>query len=147
MTTPPSPTPEERLLKLLQRMRAIPVLRPPQESPLSMPQVAVLRWVAQFPGCGVRDIARGLHVTPPTISVSVRRLVEDGWLEQRSDPHDRRARPLYPTAQGRQYLEVLRKHHNRMLKIFLSGLTPDEQETLIDLLGRAITALEEAHTP
>jgi DNA-binding MarR family transcriptional regulator len=139
-------SPEERLLKLLQRMRAIPVLRPPDEFPLSMPQVAVLRWVARSPGCGVRDIAKGLHVTPPTISVGVRRLVEDGWLEQRSDPHDRRARPLYPTEKGQQYLGTLRQHHNRMLKVFLSGLSPEEQEILIDLLGRAITALEEAQT-
>jgi DNA-binding MarR family transcriptional regulator len=109
-----------------------------------MPQAAVLRWVARSPGCGVRDIAKGLHVTPPTISVGVRRLVEDGWLEQRSDPHDRRARPLYPTEKGQQYLNTLRQHHNRMLRIFLSGLSPDEQETLINLLGRAIAALEEA---
>ncbi len=137
-----STQPENQMLLLLKRMSALPMMKPPSESPLSMPQVTMLNWVARSPGCGVRDIAKGLHVTPPTVSVGIRRLVQDGWLEQRSDPDDRRARPIFLTEKGGELIETIREYRTQMLKLFLSGLERDEQDQLICLLDRAITSLE-----
>ena len=136
--------PENRMLDLLKRMSRLPVMKPPSESPLSMPQVATLNWVARSPGCGVREIAQGLRVTPPTISVGVRKLIKDGWLEQRNDPDDRRARPLFLTEKGSAFVEIIRQHRTQTIKSFLSGLSIDEQEQLFSLLDRAISALETA---
>jgi DNA-binding MarR family transcriptional regulator len=112
-----------------------------------MPQVAMLNWVARSPGCGVRDIAQGLRVTPPTISVGVRRLVKDGWLEQRNDPDDRRARPLFLTDKGKGFVDIIHQHRMETIRLFLSGLSNVEQEQLICLLDRAIGALESNPTP
>ena len=134
--------PENRMLDLLKRMSRLPVMKPPSESPLSMPQVAMLNWVARSPGCGVREIAQGLHVTAPTISVGVRKLIKDGWLEQREDPQDRRARPLFLTEKGDAFVEIIQQHRSQTIKLFLSGLSNSEQEQLISLLDRAISALE-----
>ena len=136
--------PENRMLDLLKRMSKLPMMKPPSESPLSMPQVTMLNWVARSPGCGVREIAQGLHVTPPTISVGVRRLIKDGWLEQRNDPDDRRARPLFLTEKGGAFVEIIRQHRTQTIKSFLSGLSINEQELLFSLLDRAISALEAA---
>jgi DNA-binding MarR family transcriptional regulator len=136
--------PEDRMLDLLKRMSRLPVMKPPNKSPLSMPQVATLNWVARSPGCGVREIAQGLCVTPPTISVGVRKLIKDGWLEQREDHQDRRARPLFLTEKGDAFVEIVLQHRNQTIKAFLSGLSPHEQEQLISLLDRAISALETA---
>jgi len=136
--------PENQMLALLKRMSDLPMMKPPSESPLSMPQAAMLNWVARSPGCGVRDIAKGLHVTPPTISVGIRRLVQDGWLEQRNDPDDRRARPIFLTEKGVELVTTFKEHRTQMLKLFLSGLARDEQENLICLLDRAISSLETA---
>ena len=125
-------------------------MKPPSESPLSMPQVAMLNWVAHSPGCGVREIAQGLCVTPPTISVGVRKLIKDGWLEHKEDPQDRRARPLFLTEKGDAFVETVHQHRNQTIKAFLSGLSTSEQEQLISLLDRAISALEtvqEQETP
>ena len=134
--------PENHMLDLLKRMSRLPVMKPPSESPLSIPQVAMLNWVARSPGCGVREIARGLHVTPPTISVGVRKLIKDGWLEQRNDPGDRRSRPLFLTEKGDAFVEIVQQHHTQTIKSFLSGLSSSEQEQLISLLDRAVSALE-----
>ncbi len=136
--------PEIQVMKLLQRMSALPMMAPPKESPISMPQAALLNRVARFPGCGVLDIAKGLNLTPPTVSVGIRRLIKDGWLERRSDPHDRRARPLYLTAKGADFVSAMNDHSTKMLKLFLSGLSNEEQEQLIGLLDRAVSALENA---
>ena len=134
--------PENCMLDLLKRMSRLPVMKPPSESPLSMPQVAMLNWVARSPGCGVREIAQGLHVTAPTISVGVRKLIKDGWLEQREDPQDRRARPLFLTEKGDAFVEIVHQHQTQKIKLFLSGLSNSEQDQLISLLDRAISALE-----
>ena len=142
--------PENHMIDLLKRMSRLPVMKPPSESPLSMPQVAMLNWVARSPGCGVREIAEGLCVTPPTISVGVRKLIKDGWLEQKEDPQDRRARPLFLTEKGDAFVETVHQHRNQTIKAFLSGLSTSEQEQLISLLDRAISALEtvqEQETP
>ena len=134
--------PENRMLDLFKRMSKLPMMKPPSKSPLSMPQVAMLNWVARSPGCGVREIAQELHVTPPTVSVGVRKLVKDGWLEQKHDPDDRRARPLFLTQKGEVFVDTVRQHRAQMIKLFLSGLSSDEQEQLVSLLDRAISALE-----
>ena len=136
--------PENRMLDLFRRMRQLPMMKPPSESPLSMPQITLLNWVAHSPGCGVREIAQGLNVTPPTISVGVRRLVRDGWVEQRKGTNDRRARPLFLTRKGQAFVDIIYQHRTEMIKQFLSGLSTDEQEQLISLLDRAVSALEKA---
>jgi DNA-binding MarR family transcriptional regulator len=141
--------PEDRMMEILQRMSSIPIMNPPKESPLSMPQAMMLNWVARVPGCGVLDIAKGLNVTPPTVSVGIRRLIKGNWLEQRHDPHDRRTRPIYLTEKGNSFVAAMNQHSSEMLKRFLSGLTDEEKEQLIGLLDRAVSALEttEIHNP
>ena len=117
-------------------------MRKPDSLPLSPPQAAMLDWVAHSPGIGVQEIAKGIGVTPPTVSVAIRKLVRDGWIERRNDPDDRRARPLYLSDKGEEMIAQLHQHRAKMLQFFLSGLEPDEQEQLIDLLARAIQAME-----
>jgi DNA-binding MarR family transcriptional regulator len=138
--------PEDRMMAILQRMRSMPMMMPSKEFPLSAPQIALVSWVNHSPGCGVLDIAKGLRVTPPTVSVAIRRLVKDGWLEQRSDPDDKRARPIYLTEKGTELADTLKVHRTQMLKLFLSGLNDEEKEQLICLLDRAVSAIESAQT-
>jgi MarR family transcriptional regulator for hemolysin len=134
--------PSERLNALLQKLTKLPVTRQPAFTPLSLPQTAMLDWVARSPGIGVQEIAKGIGVTPPTVSVAIRRLVRDGWLARRQDPDDRRARPLYLTEKGEEIVAQFNQHRTQMLQFFLSGLAPEEQEQLIDLLARAINRME-----
>jgi DNA-binding MarR family transcriptional regulator len=135
------------MLDLLRRMSRLPVMKPPSEFPLSMPQVTMLNWVARSPGCGVREIAQGLHVTAPTVSVGVHRLIKDGWLEQKDDPNDGRSRPIFLTEKGQVLWDIIQQHRTQTIELFLSGLSTDEQEQLISLLDRAISALETAQEP
>jgi len=135
-------SPENRLLALLRHMTSLPLLHGPKDVKLSPPAVALLTWIDRSPGCGVLDIAKGLRLAAPTISVGIRRLEKGGWLERRRDLQDRRARPLFLTSQGMAAMQQVRAHRTDMLKFFLSGLTSGEQEQLLDLLDRAITAME-----
>jgi DNA-binding MarR family transcriptional regulator len=133
---------ETRFIKLLKHISILPVVHLPKDIGLSPPAVAIMLWVDRSPGCGVLDIAKGLGVTPPTISVGISRLENAGWLERRNDPEDRRSYPLYLTSKGDQLVARVRAHRTQMLRIFLSALSIEEQEKLLHFLERGVKALE-----
>ncbi len=143
MNSAPS-NPETRLLELLQAMKSMPFLHLPEGIHLSPPAITLLGWVARSPGKGVLDIAKDLSLSPPTVSVGIRRLARGGWLERRSDPQDRRARPIYLTPKGEEVMKQVHQHRTQMLRFFLSGLSTSEQEQLVHLLERAVSSMEEA---
>ena len=135
---------ETQMEGLLRRLASLRMMRPPKDCELSPPLVGILFWVSKSPGCGVLELAEGLKVTPPTVSVGVRRLVKGGWLERRSAPDDRRAKPLYLTGKSETLVEQLRMHQRKVFKIFLSGLTPQEQGSFLSLFDKALSTVEEA---
>jgi DNA-binding MarR family transcriptional regulator len=135
---------ETRFINLLKHISTLPLIRLPEDIELSRPAVTVLLWISRSPGCGVLDIAKGLQLTPPTISVGIRRLEKAGWLERRNDPEDRRARPLFLTPKGEVIVAQVRVHRTQILGTFLSGLTQEEQEQLVHLLERGVNAMEAA---
>jgi len=138
-----SNSPEIRMEALLQRLSALRLMRLPKDCELSPPLVAALYWVSRHPGCGVQELAEGLKVTPPTVSVGVRRLVKNGWLERRRDPDDKRAKPLFLTEKSETMLAQLRTHQQAALKEFLSGLEPAEKDTFLLLFDKAVSSVEE----
>ncbi len=132
-----------KLGALLQRLRSLRLMRMPPECELPPGLVAILNWAAHTPGCGVLDLAEGLRVTPPTVSVGVRRLVRDGWLERRQDPEDKRAKPLYLTPKSDNLLSHLHEFHQKVMRLFLAQLDESEQEVFLRLFEQAIGAMEE----
>ena len=70
-------------------------------------------------------------------------LEEDGLIERRRDPHDRRRQIVRITAGGRKTLERLRRLSERLEKDFLASLDERERRELHRLLLR----LAEQHLP
>lgn len=136
--------PETRLMALFKELRNLPLMRLPAGFPLSQPQISLLNWVALSPGVGVLDIAHSLDVTPPTVSVAVRRLCDEGLLESQQDPDDRRVRRLYLTNAGQDMVAQVWEHRTQAMKAFLAGLTPEEQLQLTELFERAVQALKQS---
>ena len=61
---------EERLANLFNRLRKLAFDQHPlQDSGVTMPQLTLLDYVAASPDCGVQEIADGLSLTAPTVSV------------------------------------------------------------------------------
>lgn len=135
----------DRLLNLMGRMQQLGVGQSVSEAMLVSPaQMALLGWIAGSKGCSVQEIADGLGLTPPTVSVGVRRLEEAGLLKRKSNPHDKRAVQCFLTAKGRAVQDQSLAFRRRRLEVILTGLNPDEQEALIGLLSKAIEAAENA---
>lgn len=109
-----------------------------------MPQLALLDWIAGSPGSGIQEIADGLDLTAPTVSVSVRGMEAAGLLERRPDPQDGRAIQLFLTAQGQDLHEQTLSFRRETMQRLLAGLTAEEGSALLVLLEKSINAAEEA---
>ncbi len=104
--------------------------------------MAIIDFVGSSPDCGVKKIARGLKLSTPTVSVSIRHLEKAGFIDRRPHPADRRAVQIFLTPKGRELYEQTYAFRRQTFERLLSGLTPDERRTLLKLLEKAVTQTE-----
>ena len=70
----------------------------------------------------------------------VDRLVAKGLVTRQTNPRDRRARVLFVAPAGRDLLNRARPVVRALQDDILSGLTPSERTTLLDLLKKTTNA-------
>ena len=142
--TDTSPAAEEQFLDLFDRLRKLAFGQHPlQDGEVTLPQLTLLDWLAAAPGCHSQELANGLGLTAPTVSVGVRRLEAAGLLERQPDPQDGRAIRLFLTTQGQELCRRARAFRRDKMQRLLKELTPEEKVTLLILLERAISSAEE----
>ncbi len=83
-----------------------------------------------------RFLAERLSCDPSNVTAFVDRLEDSGLVERRVEAHDRRIKTLVMTDKGRrvraQMITIIATETSSLL-----GLTPDEQQTLLELLDKA----------
>ena len=88
-------------------------------------------------------LSRCQDVTKNTISVLLRGLEEQGWIERRLDPDDRRVFRIRLTPAGRELIRTSAPVRLAHLNALVDDLGPEEKEQLIRLLTklhRSLTA-------
>ncbi|MGH2708668.1 MAG: MarR family winged helix-turn-helix transcriptional regulator [Actinomycetota bacterium] len=101
--------------------------------------VVLLRLVAAGEGSSQHALGEQMRLPPSRMVSFVDELEDQGLLERRSDPGDRRVRALYLTDQGRKTLdEVMRVSAEHEAQL-CAGLEGAEREQLIALLSRIVT--------
>jgi len=82
------------------------------------------------------DIVKKTHLSPPTVSVTLKRLEEQGYISRVTDAVDQRAVRVYLTEKGQQMnLDSLR-HAQMVDSILMKNITEEEKELLLGLLRR-----------
>jgi DNA-binding MarR family transcriptional regulator len=134
---------EVKLFELMKRIRKLGLDNYSlEEIEVSPAQMALLDWIATNPGCGVQDIADGLELATPTVSISIRKLEQSGTVERRPNPLDRRGVKFFLTQRGQVIHEKIQNSHRKKFHHLLSGLSAQEQETLLGLLEHALQTAE-----
>jgi len=137
----------EKFFLLMDRLRKLGMGGSASGTALVSPsQMALLDWIAASDGCGVQDIADGLNLAPPTVSVGMKRLESAGLFKRKPHPQDKRAVQFFLTAKGKSIQQQSLTFRRQKLELILSGLTQQEQETLLELLGKALQAAEAKNT-
>ena len=135
--------PEDRLALLMQRMFKLRLAEIPRlDYDLSFSQMEILWFIKGSPKCRVQDIANGLGITPPSVSVALQRLEKAGWIERHPDPEDGRATCSSLTKQSTEMLQRVQTAQYRGIEQFLLGLSADEKDRLVELLDKAIASAE-----
>jgi len=132
-------TNDKRMELVLARLRSYWETEDPRRvGGLTASQLSLLLSLSEHPGCRVQDTAERLDLTAPTISIGVRRLENMGLVQRGADPDDQRAVCLYLSPQGRKIASKARSLRAAKLETMLSPLTVNEQESLLEMLERAI---------
>ncbi len=97
----------------------------------------LLRSLGHMEGCTQLDLVKETHLKPPTVSVTLKKLEENGYVERRADEHDLRAIRVTLTDKGRALNESSIARCKKADSIFMQGITEEE----VDVLLRALTKM------
>jgi DNA-binding MarR family transcriptional regulator len=87
----------------------------------------VIHFVNRHPGIRVADLLDILKITKQSLGRVLKQLVDNGFIDQRPGPLDRRQRLLYPTPAGRALAQRLIDLQARRIGAALASLSPAER--------------------
>lgn len=88
-------------------------------------------------------IAEELDITKGTLSVSIKRLEEKGYLKRRINKYDRRFVELDLTEKGKEINDLRQKFRYEMIRNTIDGFEEEEAEVLIKGLAKLSDYLKE----
>ena len=100
----------------------------------------VVYFVMRNPGLRVSDLLDILQITKQSLSRVLKQLIDDGYIEQRPGPIDRRERLLYATEKGEQLASDLSARQHVRLMRALAPLPQGARAIVRDFLGNMIDA-------
>lgn len=113
------------------------------ESGLSLPDYIVLARLAQSGSDGTRmsELADAGVFSRSRISHAFRRLEDEGWVERRDCPTDRRGSYGYLTDLGRTKLSEAEAIHTEMVRRYFLEPVGDSGRVFGEVVGRMLSAL------
>ncbi|MGT2756059.1 MarR family winged helix-turn-helix transcriptional regulator [Streptococcus ovuberis] len=105
-------------------------LKSSQFNDLSLKEMHTIDAIGSIKDCQPTHVAQTLMVTLGTVTASLNRLEEKGYIERKRSMRDRRVVNLYLTKKGRLIYRLHRKFHRRMIAEIAEGFTPEEFEVM-----------------
>ena len=105
-------------------------------------QFLVLTAVLSYQRCSMGTLARNLHVSMPTVSGIVDRLVRSGHLRRSPDPSDRRQVIVEITPKGRVFIRAFQGVIRRRWQEVLHTLEPAELAAFHDVIMKLTEQLQ-----
>ena len=102
----------------------------------------ILRHLEKAGPQNVSSVAARLNLDGSTVTRQVAAMERDGLITRTSDPTDRRGTVISPTPAGVQRMAAVQAARTRLYGDILAAWTPDDRETLAELLHRLNDALE-----
>lgn len=87
-------------------------------------------------GMTQKEICKRTFHSKQTVSLIVKKLLQDGYVLTEEHPEDKRNKKIIMTDEGRAYAKIPVEHITRVEDEAMSMFTPEEQELLINLSRR-----------
>lgn len=101
-------------------------------------QLPVLEFVENHDHCTQREVADFMHVSPPSVATSVKRMQKAGLLEKTTDESDLRYNRITITQKGREITHKCREDFDKIDAQLFSGFNGKEIEELRSYFERMI---------
>jgi len=103
----------------------------------TLPRFDLMAQLDRHPeGLKMRDLSRLLMVTGGNITGLTDRLVDEGLIERRDDPRDRRAFSVCLTPKGKTQFQEMAAQHEQWVSSLFGDFEEKEMNQLSDLLGK-----------
>ena len=96
----------------------------------------VLSFLAISDGVSQRELVEKTHLRAPTVSLIVKKMIDEGMVELRADDADARIKRVYLTEIGRKTDRDGISSIKNMDMCALEGVSEEEQQTLMRLLTK-----------
>ena len=110
---------------------------------LSRAQCQVLAYLVYHEGINQAGLAELLEIEPISLARLIDRMAQAGWVERRPDPQDRRAWRLFITEKAKPLFAEMIDIGRDVRGEALNGFSPEESDTIMELLVRARRNLSE----
>ena len=105
-------------------------------------QLPMLKLLGDTDGLSQREISVRLHIKPPTVNVSLKRMELSGLIESRQDSNDLRITRIYLTDEGSALYEKILELNRHNEEVLLKGVTESERCLIKRFLRQFIKNLE-----
>jgi MarR family transcriptional regulator for hemolysin len=104
--------------------------------PITRQQAAVVLDIAANEGVSQAEVAAWLGIEPIALVRMLEKLHEEGWVERRAHPTDRRVRTLWLTPAAGSVVERILAINEAIRQEAFGGLPSQTPDTLIEVLGQ-----------
>lgn len=130
---------ERQLITLLKRLMDLGARQPPTARiGLSPTQVNIIDQIQEKGELSVNKLSAILDLSPPTVSVAVRKMEEKGFIVKSTDSFDGRVTNLELTEKAKNLYRKIEEYRLNKVRKLLSNLEPEEQKVFLLLLGKAV---------
>lgn len=114
-------------------------------SGFSMPQFMILMHAHYRESCGITDLSEKMDISTAAVSQLVDKLVQADLLIRSEDPHDRRAKQVTLSPNGRKLIEQGIQERYRWVDELESSLTAEDKAKIagaLEIMAQAVEKLE-----
>ncbi len=99
---------------------------------------AIIRQLATHGSLSMTDLARLIDRTKPTVTVLVRKLEKNGYIERVQDPKDGRVTLICLTGKTKALADGLQEVSHRLLNKIFKGFSSVDKRDMVNQLEKAI---------
>jgi DNA-binding MarR family transcriptional regulator len=99
-------------------------------------QPAILEFILQNNNCTQKELAEHLHISPPSVATTLKRMEKAGFIKRIEDESDTRKKRLAVTEKGENALHDFRKLCDETDSQLFINFTEDDKEQLMSYLKR-----------
>ena len=96
----------------------------------------ILRELGHADGCSQLELVEKTHLKPPTISVTLKKLEDEGLVVRQHDPMDMRVTRVYLSQKGREHQALVRERLHCVDMTLMQGFDEEETAQLLQFLER-----------